>query len=129
MDELAKGNFDKHYQGKESADEIGLLTKAMIQMQKNFKEMVLKIRNASDVIKNQSTLLTQSANEMSAGGQQIAATMQELSGGAESQANSSLELAEMMSEFSQKTQFAAKNGDEISSTTKQVLELTEQGSK
>ena len=27
MDELAKGNFDKHYQGKESADEIGLLTK------------------------------------------------------------------------------------------------------
>jgi methyl-accepting chemotaxis protein len=129
MDELAKGNFDKHYQGKESADEIGLLTRSMIQMQKNFKEMVLKIRNASDVIKNQSTFLTQSANEMSDGSQQIAATMQELSGGAESQANSSLELAERMSDFSQKTQFAAKNGDEISSTTKQVLELTEQGRK
>lgn len=129
MDELAKGNFDKHYQGKESADEIGLLTKSMIQMQKNFKEMVLKIRNTSDVIQNQSTLLTQSANEMSAGSQQIAATMQELSGGAESQANSSLELADTMSGFSKKTQFAAKNGDELSSTTKQVLELTEQGRK
>ena len=71
-------------------------------MQKNFKEMVLKIRNTSDVIKNQSTLLTQSANEMSAGSQQIAATMQELSGGAESQANSSLELADIMSDFSRK---------------------------
>jgi methyl-accepting chemotaxis protein len=66
---------------------------------------------------------------MSAGSQQIAATMQELSGGAESQANSSLKLAEKMSDFSRKTQFAAKNGDEISSTTKQVLELTEQGRK
>ena len=129
MDELSKGNFDKHYQGKESADEIGLLSKATLQMQKNFKEMVLKITKSSDVIQNQSTLLTQSANEMSAGSQQIAATMQELSSGAESQANSSLELAEKMSDFSQKTQFAAKNGDEISSTTKQVLELTEQGRK
>lgn len=127
MDELAKGKLNKSYHGKERTDEIGLLTKSTIQMQRNFKEMVQQITNTSDVIRNQSTILTQTASEISEGSQQISATMQELSGGAELQAESSLELAELMDNFSKNIQHTSKNGDEISSTTKQVLELTNQG--
>jgi methyl-accepting chemotaxis protein len=90
MDEFAKGNININFQGKAREDEIGLLTKSALQMQQNIRGIVQKITNTSDVIRTQSTILTQSANEISEGSQQISATMQELAGGAESQANSSM---------------------------------------
>ncbi|QGQ44122.1 methyl-accepting chemotaxis protein [Metabacillus sediminilitoris] len=129
MNELAKGKLDKRYQGKNRRDEIGQLTTSILQMQKNFKEIVMQLTNSAAVISKHSTLLTHSSHEISEGSQQIAATMQELSHGAESQANSSLELAESMTEFSKKIEFSSESGHEISSKTKQVLSLTTKGNE
>jgi methyl-accepting chemotaxis protein len=129
MNELAKGKLDKRYQGKNSRDEIGQLTTSILQMQKNFKEIVMQLTNSAAVISKHSTLLSHSSHEISEGSQQIAATMQELSHGAESQANSSLELAESMTEFSKKIEFSSESGHEISSKTKQVLSLTTKGNE
>lgn len=98
-------------------------------MQNNLKGIIRKLADSSDVIRKQSTILTKSSYEISKGSKQISATMQELSHGAESQANSSLELAELMGEFSKKIELSSKNGDEISTKTKQVLELTTKGNE
>jgi methyl-accepting chemotaxis protein len=129
MEELANGKLTNTYQGKERKDELGALIETAIQTQRNLKEVIKQITNSSDVIGKQSTVLTQSANEVNEGSQQIAITMQELAGGAESQANSSMELSELMDGFTQKIQYASKNGEEITVSTKQVLALTNEGRK
>ncbi|KAB7705600.1 HAMP domain-containing protein [Bacillus aerolatus] len=127
MDEFARGKLNATYDGKERNDEIGLLTHSIMKMQQSFREMVERISNTSDVMTKQSAILKQSSNEINEGSQQIAVTMHELSEGAETQAHSSMELAERVGEFSENIQQAYQNGEEMSTTTKHVLNLTYKG--
>ncbi|WP_449727748.1 methyl-accepting chemotaxis protein [Bacillus lumedeiriae] len=127
MDDFAKGKLNAAYEGKERNDEIGLLTNSILKMQESFKEMVKQISSTSDVMTQQSFVLKQSSNEITEGSRQIAATMHELSEGAETQAHSSMELAGKAGEFSRDIQDAYNQGEDMSATIKQVLALTHKG--
>ncbi|MEK4030536.1 methyl-accepting chemotaxis protein [Pseudobacillus sp. FSL P4-0506] len=127
MDEFARGRLDVTFEGKKRKDEIGLLMHSIVAMQSNFKEMVTRISDTTHIVTNQSSILQNISNEVSEGSSQIAATMQELSSGAETQVHSSTGLAEKMEKFSKSIQAAYHNGEEMTETTEQVLALTGEG--
>src|SRR5699024_11569462 len=70
----------------------------------------------------------QSANEVKAGSEQVATTMQELATGAEKQANNASELSTVMQTFTAYVEEASKIGEQIQETSNGVLEMTEEGS-
>lgn len=125
--EIANGNLTTaslNYNGK---DEIGQLSAAVNQMRENIRHILLKVTDASDSVTQRSEELTHSANEVREGNIQIATTMEELSAGAETQANSASDLSENMSGFVQKVRLSEQTGQEVSVTSNDVLKLTEEG--
>ncbi|MBS4219061.1 cache domain-containing protein [Bacillus sp. FJAT-49711] len=127
MEHLAQGNLTQEALKVKSKDEIGRLADAMNQMQAALKDMIRNVSYASKTIASQSEEFTQSANEVKEGGEQVAATMQELSSGAESQANSAASLTETMEDFNAKIIEANDNGEDVVKTSDEVLEMTEEG--
>jgi methyl-accepting chemotaxis protein len=127
--EVSEGNLKVEESKYEGKDEIGQLSLAMNNMLASLREMVGKITSVSETVTSQSEELTQSAGEVKEGSTQVAATMQELSSGAESQADDSTKLSESMTSFVEKIKEANTNGKDISKASNEVLGLTEQGSQ
>lgn len=127
MHVLADGDLTREPIEIRAEDEVGQLAQAMNAMQSGIKDIIHNVADASEKITSQSEEFTQAANEVREGGEQIAATMQELTTGAESQANSATTLTEMMETFTTKVRDANHDGEEIAETSKQVLSMTEEG--
>jgi methyl-accepting chemotaxis protein len=127
--EISEGNLgveESKYDGK---DEIGQLSLAMNKMLASLRGMIQQITTVSETVTSQSEELTQSASEVKEGSKQVAATMQELSAGSESQAHESSELSEAMTSFIGKIQEANGDGEQIYESSNLVLKLTDEGSK
>lgn len=125
--EVARGNLagkSLDYQGK---DEIGQLTSAMNQMRDDIKNIIQKVAHASDSLSAQSEELTQASNEVKEGSLQIATTMQELASGSEIQANNASQLSQQMEEFMNQILQSEAEGQEITETSEEVLEMTTNG--
>lgn len=127
MHELADGDLTREPIKVRVQDEIGKLAQAMNNMQSGMKDTIYNVANASERISSQSEEFTQSANEVREGSEQIAATMQELTTGAESQANSATTLMEMMETFNSKVLNANRDGEEIAETSRRVLQMSAEG--
>ncbi|KKB40858.1 methyl-accepting chemotaxis protein [Bacillus thermotolerans] len=127
MDEFAEGKLNAVYEGEERKDEIGLLTVSIKKMQENLKEMVTRIAKTSKVMTEQSGILKQSAGEINEGSRQIAVTMNEMAIGAETEAQSSVELSERVHTFSEDIQEMHKESQNMSDATKRVFSLTNSG--
>lgn len=125
--EVAHGNLrvkDSDYVGK---DEIGQLSFAINLLKRNMKNILTKITDASNNLSSQSEELNQAANEVKEGNLQIAATMEELSSGAENQANSASNLTESMTDFIELVNISNENGNEVQASSKDVLNITNEG--
>lgn len=124
---VADGNLtidSMEYGGK---DEIGQLATAINQMKNNIRGILQKASTASSSVSSRSGALMQSSNEVTEGNGQVAATMEELSTGAETQANSASDLSEGMSEFVGRVQQSETNGQEIAANSDHVIQLTTSG--
>src|SRR5699024_6278731 len=71
--------------------------------------------------------LTQSANEVKSGTEQVASTMEELASGAEIQANSASDLTNYMGSFTEKIEHTNDNNRAVHNSSEKVLSLTENG--
>ena len=125
--EISNGNLAVEASTYNSKDELGQLSTVMNSMLHNLRDMMKRISNVSETVSSQSEELTQSSNEVKESGIQVAATMQELSLGSESQANASTELAEKMSMFSEKIKESNSFGETIVFSAVSVQTLTEEG--
>ncbi|MGM8211370.1 methyl-accepting chemotaxis protein [Virgibacillus sp. W0430] len=125
--EVADGNLSVASMNYEGKDEIGQLAQSINVMKDNIRNILLKVTDASESVSSRSEELTQSANEVKEGSEQIATTMEELSSGAETQANSASDLSEKMNDFVQAVQTSERNGQEVASTSDNVLQLTADG--
>lgn len=129
MEQISKGNLMLEPLSIKSKDEIGELMEAVNEMGNQLRKIVQDIYHASDTMSKQSSDLLSSSKELKEGSNQIAATMQELSAGAESQANSASELSEAMGMYMEKIYQIHRNGKEMFDKSREVLELTDNGSK
>jgi methyl-accepting chemotaxis protein len=126
--EVSNGNLAVESMVYNGKDEIGQLAEAVNQMKDNIRDVLSKVTDASQSVATSSEELTQSSYEVNAGSEQISSTMQELSSGAEIQANSATTLSESMSNFVETVRSSAREGQEVSTTSDQVLSLTIEGS-
>ena len=125
--EISNGNLavdSMEYGGK---DEIGQLATAVHQMQHSIRGILFKVKDASGAVTSQSEILTQSAFEVNQVSEQIATTMEELSIGTDTQANSLADLSTNMNDFTESVRNSEQDGQEIATTSTNVLQLTTEG--
>lgn len=125
--EVANGNLTVPAMDYNGKDEIGQLAASVNQMKSNMYEVIRSASAAGNAVSIRSEELTQAANEVKEGNTQIATTMEELSSGAESQANGAADLSESMSDFVKIVRASEKSGKEIAEGSNEVLSLTNTG--
>lgn len=107
--------------------EITELEFATNKLQARLKDIIGKLQIAGNDIAAHAEGLSHSSNEVKNGSEQVAITMQELSIGAENQANSASVLAANMNEFSINFAEAVKNGEEAAEAAESVNVLADKG--
>lgn len=124
---IAEGRLDiekSRYVGK---DEVGELSLAANTMLENLRGMVSRISDVSGMVSRYSGELTQSATAVNESSRQVAVTMNELSAGTSTQAEAASELSDAIAAYMVKVEEARANGERIRQTSRQVLELADQG--
>src|SRR5699024_3312793 len=99
MKSIASGHLNNTPLTINTDDEIGQLVSASNEMNKNMREIMLKITDVTDTLATHSDELTKSTNEVRQGSEQITTTMEELASGSETQANQASALSSIMSNF------------------------------
>lgn len=126
-EEIAKGNLDIKEFSYNGNDEIGQLGVSMNRMAGQLREMVAKISNLSREVASKCGILNQSALAINEGSQQVAATMEEISAGTDTQARSATALNDEMKRYSSLVQSSSQNGDYINQASVDVLNFTKSG--
>ncbi|SDC31833.1 methyl-accepting chemotaxis protein [Pelagirhabdus alkalitolerans] len=129
LDQVANGDLTGEALTTKRKDEIGMLYQATNTMRSNVKGVLEQINKATKDVLTQANTLSSSSQEVKEGSKQIATTMEELSDGAESQANHATTLTETMDAFLTKI----KEADHVAKNTNeeaiQVSKLSEEGAQ
>lgn len=125
--EVANGNLQVPSMDFDGKDEVGQLAAAVNQMKANIHSILVKVSEASQSVFSSSEELKESAAHVKEGNVQVAYTMEELSTGAETQANHASDLAERMNDFVEKVTVSEQNGQTTAAGTKKVLQSTTDG--
>src|SRR5690625_1874926 len=127
-EEIAQGNLTvDHVQYKER-DEIGQLTDATNRLINNILQIITKVSHAANLVRESSHHLNNATREVKVGSEQMVITMEELATGAESQSNSAQHLTENMDSFVTTINSSHQKGEEITSSTQDILILASEGS-
>ncbi|MGN7477002.1 methyl-accepting chemotaxis protein [Solibacillus silvestris] len=129
MHVLSEGDLTQHMENHNRRDEIGQLMTDMKVMQEHLHETIAEVSHASNSVTSQSVMLAQSTNEVSNGAQAIAATMETLSRGIETQTNEIAEVSETVTEFSRNLKETTEQGTKLESLSQNVLSLSSQGTE
>ncbi|MGD7023353.1 methyl-accepting chemotaxis protein [Rossellomorea vietnamensis] len=124
---IAEGNLqaeDLTYQGR---DEIGQLSISVNSMKNSLRSMAADILRVSHTVTNRSNELSHFSSEVKEGSKQVAATMNELSGGVDGQVLSTNDLGEKMLMLSQAIGETNELGKKVSSDSNRVAEQSTQG--
>lgn len=124
---LSSGDLTHEPLQIKSHDEVGQLAKAMNDMHEWLIEIATNVKNAAEMVTNQSDELTIFANEVKEGAEQMATTMQELASGAESQAHHASELASGMETFAVNIQQVNEASEKVEHDSGEVLNLANDG--
>ncbi|MBD7985831.1 methyl-accepting chemotaxis protein [Sporosarcina sp. Sa2YVA2] len=126
---VAEGDLSHEPLLTKSNDEIGQLITSTNEMTVNTHNLLNQIQSLSTSVTLQSNGLLQSADEVKAGTEQIAITMEDLARGTESQASNISLLSSTMENFVVKIMDASSNGEFIQQSSSAVLDMTNQGSE
>ncbi|MDN4116882.1 methyl-accepting chemotaxis protein [Paenibacillus polymyxa] len=110
-----------------SKDELGVLTASFNQMMKALRELIGTVRDTSREFAASSSELSLSSEQSSQASEYIAQTTQELSVGAENQAQSTQRSSAIMNEMAQKAQYIANAAKTVSGTSEAASVRSEEG--
>ncbi|WP_027107792.1 methyl-accepting chemotaxis protein [Lacticigenium naphthae] len=127
MHEISLGELNSQPLLIERSDEIGKLVRATNSMNDRLTNMMNQLNSISQDTLNQSQTLNQSSDMMESEIIQIAATMQELASGSESQAQTATELATSMDSFTQVVESTNKDSAQVYQASESVLSLARKG--
>ena len=129
MQSVASGDLTGESVRVKRKDELGQLLHATNQMRDSIKEVLGEIKSATVRVAEQSDFLMNSASDVKEGSQQIAITMEELSRGAESQADNASSINESMEQYVQTVDQTTLTTQTSVSQADQVMVLTHKGSE
>lgn len=129
MKRIAGGDLTQTAMKISSTDEIGQLIHATNKMSENTRDLIDEINTVSNSVSAQSEETTQAVNEVKAGANQIAYTMEELASGTEKQSVNASELSTNMTLFIERVKEANNNGKDASKSSRNVKQLTEEGTR
>ncbi|WP_083540579.1 methyl-accepting chemotaxis protein [Marinilactibacillus sp. 15R] len=127
MNDIKEGNLKNEYLTITNKDETGQLADSANTMQDHLKDILSNVSEVSYLLSYNSKELSETSAEVMAGTDQVAMTMQELSEGSETQANTASKLSAIMDDFSQKVSATNKNGQHINTLSDKVLKETANG--
>ncbi len=127
MVELSKGNLNLEVKESRRDDEVGQLVNAMAVLKGNLHQIFEKTTFVSTSVSEQSEELSHSANEVKMGSEQIAVTMQEIAAGTEKQTDHIIKLSSTMDAFTKTIQETEEKGEQIHTSSQEVLKLTNNG--
>lgn len=108
-------------------DEIGQISQSMNRMKWTLRKMMEQITNTSTNVASQSKKLIHYTSFVNEESKEIAVTMQQSASRSEAQAQSSLDLVNRMSHFSQQIEEVMLEKEQSSMHAKKMLTLTEEG--
>src|SRR5690625_5229714 len=129
MTEMAEGNLTVDEINYDGRDEIGQISKAANTLKNNMNQVLKKVSQAAQAVQISSEGLNTASKEVKVGSEQMVITMEEVATGAESQSNSAQHLTENMNDFVISINHSQQKGEEIATSTKNVLALTSEGSE
>ena len=124
---MATGDFSLAALEVDGESEVDQLMRATNYLQAEISEIVVSIRSSSKTLASQSEGLSNSTMEVQAGSEQVAITMQELATGTEGQAHSASSLAINMEAFGVDFERTAKNSEDVSKASTEMLDLASRG--
>src|SRR5690625_933674 len=125
--QIASGNLTAENLSYRGNDEIGILARSMNMMKENLRTIISETGTVSETVHSESQLMKQSAVEVRNASEDTSTTMQELASGAELQANHSINVAEKMRQFTEKVTDVHELGENINSSTFEVLDQAMSG--
>ncbi|WJY26304.1 methyl-accepting chemotaxis protein [Sporosarcina trichiuri] len=129
MNQIADGDLSQKPLEVRTRDEVGQLAAATNEMSSRTRSMLNDIDGVSSSVSAHSEELTQSSNEVNLASRQIAVTMQELTSGIESEANTATDLAMVMERFAERVEDANARGESVREASESVLVKTGTGSE
>ena len=108
-------------------DELGILTMSFQQMMNELKHIIQKINHNAQALTNASEQLVGSTTQVKHGNEQIAVTIDELSTGADRQADFIEKVSKSMEHFTREIHEANGKSDELERYSHHVMELTSSG--
>lgn len=128
MKQIAQGKLGHQPLETNFKNEIGQLNASTNDVNNHMEKLIQQTGEVLGTVNSQSEDLSQAANEVKAGTEQVAVTMQELADGAETQATHASELAANMGAFAQKVTEANNEGELIGQASNEILAMTNEGS-
>lgn len=129
LEAIANADFSSEPMPIETEDELGDLANALNGTQDFLIHLIQNVQTASNTLKVSSGELLTTGQEVQQGTHQIAATMQELASGSELQANTASNLATEMDSFADTTKQTLEYGEEISISSKQIVDQAKSGNQ
>lgn len=127
LEAISNADFSSESMEIETEDELGELAKSLNVTQDYLIHLIRNIHSATTSLKISSHELYTTGKEVQQGTTQITATMQELASGSELQAHTASNLSVEMGAFNDTTQEMLNYGEDISSSSEEIVEKAREG--
>lgn len=129
MGRMSEGYLNDEPLETKRQDEVGQQVHSINTMRERFQSTLYGTLDISRKLNNSSNQLLSATDAVSDSSTQIAATMEQLAAGAEAQANTATNMAEMVGDFFEDVQQANQAGGEVAEAATQVLTRTGDGNE
>ncbi|WP_440896209.1 methyl-accepting chemotaxis protein [Amphibacillus sp. Q70] len=127
LDALASEEILDLPEGKVKNKDLQMINDKVASAHSNFEKMYHFITKITDHVNEQTNVLNNSVVGLTDDSNNIAHTMQEISSGADEQAQSASTLTETMQQFTETIMNVALNGEGIKSESEKMLNITNEG--
>lgn len=127
MDELSKGNLMVPPVTYRYKDEVGQLGLAFNDLVKHFRELIMRVKEASELVAASSAQLSASAEQTAQASQQAIGSVQEIASTSELQSQRTKENVRVMEEMSTAIQRIADTSGAVSETSVEAAQEADQG--
>jgi methyl-accepting chemotaxis protein len=126
--ELAKGDLTIQMKG-DSRDELGQISTAIQAVVDNSRDALRKVRNSSTIVASTAQELSASSEEMKASTDQISATAHDIASGVIAQSTKVVEISRAMKDISESVKQVASNAEEAAEGANNVSKTAQEVGK